>query len=52
VSMLGDVGHHADGISGPGVDSHKMSEYIDLIDSLNIEPLLPLCVRDLTHLTM
>jgi hypothetical protein len=51
VSVLGDVGHHADGISGPGVDSHA-SEYIGLINSLNIEPLPLSPVRDLGHVTM
>jgi len=51
VSVFGDVGHHADGISGPGVDSHA-SEYIGLINSLNIEPLPLSLVRDLGYVTM
>ena len=31
VSVLGDVGHHANGVSGSGIDSHA-SEYIGLIN--------------------
>jgi hypothetical protein len=49
MSMFGDVSNHTDGIPGSGVDSHGMSEYIGLISSLNIEPLLPNTVRDLSH---
>jgi hypothetical protein len=51
VSVFSDVGHHADGVSGPGVDSHT-SEYIGLINSLNIEPSALSPVRDLGYVTL